>query len=491
MKKLLGCSALIVLILSVAAGCMNPFSGGSGDGSGRAAPGADEVIVNVEILAESHFGPSSIYDEPDLEDGQHYWVELDVFNSAGRRIVETGMEKIDGVYRANLSLQPGLLTFVVSSRVYTWDTDVSDYRYYGEVEQQINSGVTNTVTIATSSYDLLCSIVEINNIPAGYESVIIGLVEDGFDLYGDIIGPYRASGFSDRALMSIISQVWIAFGDAQLVADSSKPGYLKAEARLMREVGSARPWQQEGTYNVFVMLRNELDMWVPGSVDVHGSFTPFNGSTTFSAGGDYFGATGLFTANHYRAFHYLIAEEGGVIIDIEGILKQGGEPFPPEIMDEFGGYVSTAGTSWAAAAALFPRNWNVFDEEGNIAEDAHPIALGSAIVDLNYIGFDGKASVPLLMHYEDGGDVGDLRIPWMGTIGNEYDVYVLLSPFGEEEQPMDGTPMYIAGEEFYNGDRTFIPTAFVFTFEGVPERVSIDVTGLDFGEMPHANGNDD
>lgn len=476
MKKLLG-STLIVLILSVTAGCMNPFDGGNGEKSGGAVSGADEVAVDVEITIGDRFGASSIYDTPVLGDGQHYWVELEVFSSAGRRISFKEMELVDGKYRASLTLQPGLLTFVVSSRIYTWNTDVSDYRYYGEKSQQINSGVVNSVSIATSSYDLLCSIVEINNIPAGYNSVIVGLVESGFNLYSDIISPYRASGFSDRALMSIISQIWIASGHAQVVTNGSA---RKAEARLMRGIDSVRPWQQEGTFNVFVMLQNEHDMWIPGSVDGEGSFTPFIGSATFAAGGEFFGAIGLFTANHYRGFHYLIAEEGGVIVDVNGVLKkQNPEDPPPVLLDATGDAVTTASSDWMLFAAVFPKNWNVFDEEGKIAPDTHPIAMGSAAVDLNHIGFDGTASLPLLMHYEDGSGVGDLKVPWTGIVGNQYDVYILLAA---ETDPEPDEPMYVAGQM---EDSVFRPHAFVFTFESVPAKVQGNVAGMDFREMVH------
>lgn len=481
MKKQLKRGALIVLILSMTAGCMNPFDGGNGDKSGGETSGADETTVDVEIVIGGEFGASSIYDDPGLVDGQEYWVELEVFNSAGRSLAFRQMELIEGTYKASLTLQPGLLTFIVTSRVYTWETDVSDLRYFGEAEQQINAGVANSVTIATSGYDLLCSIIEINNIPSGYDFAMVGLVDAGFDLYEDIISPNRASGFSDRALTSIISEVWSAAGRAQVVPDDSKPGLYMAEALLRQGIDSSRPWQQEGTYNVFVMLQNELDFWVPGSVDVHGSFAPFNGSATFSAGGEYFGATGLLEINHYRGFHYLIAEEGGVIVDVGGIMKKySPEDDPPAIYDSLGAMVTTEGINWMLSAAIFPKNWNVFDEDGKITPDAHPVAMGSTVVDLNHVGFDGTASLPLLMHYEDGGDVGDLRIPWTGTVGNEYDVYVLLSAVGELEPE---NLMYLAGEI---PEGTFVPGTSVFTYNGVPHRVSVEVTGLNFYEMVQA-----
>ncbi len=489
MKKNIAGSVIFTLVVVILMGCMDPFGDNNNAAVDELDTGGQTAMVAIDAAIGAGIGASSIFNPPEFDqETQDFWVDVMVYNSAGRRIAESNLEPVlDGSsnvvgYSANLRLETGSLTFIVVARVYTWDTDSSEYLYYGETTRTIVTG-SNSVTIATSSYANLSTEIQVNNIPSGYESVMVGIVGDGFDIHDDIINPYIASGFSWRALDSIVSRVFIAGGEGAV----NEEGLGEV---LMREWGLPRPWQVEGTHNVLVMLQNHLDMWVPGTLDGFGDFVPFIGQA-YIYSPDYFGAVSLYnpSVTEYQGFNYLIASESGVIVDLSGILSPKGET---SLLDADGEPIAVPTDEWYVSAAVFPAGWNVFNEFGELQDGAEPFAQGAVGVELNDFYFDGNASLGLFVDFFGGGDQngddengGGMPLPWFGTLGSSYEIYVLVYRYPELEGSNE--EMYIAGADV---EGFFTPTKFEFVFTERPLRVPIDVSGLNFMLFPGGGGGD-
>ena len=484
MKSLVVKGAILVLIAAVVVGCINPFGGGSD----RAVSGS---TVDIEVRVGDEFSASSIYDPRFLLDGPYiyegktydeYWVEVEVFNDLGQHVTQEGMQLEGGVYRANLRVEIGLLTFIVTARLYDWDTDTSVILYYGEKDVNIVQGANDPISIGTSNFRNQAASVEVTQIPQGqgFEQVFVGVVSStAFDVYAEIITPYIESGFSEKKLDELVGAAFIAAGETAIDGTSAEV--------YLTEWNMSRPWQDTGNYGVLVMFSNDEDMWIPGSFEGESmTITPFIGEVDFSSP-NYFDTVNVSSVPEYQGFMEVVALLGGISVDVTGIL-QGSERFLEVDLAEM---TDTTG-DWQLLVAVFPASYPVFDNQGKLVDnDVEPFAMGFAPIDLDG---DGKGSVVLYAggsgngdndyNGDDNGDDngngnGDGGFPplWQGTPGASYKLYVLLA----RDSDLDFEEMYIAGNEEVD---VFIPKAFVFThnFTFGTERqvVDVDVTGNDF-----------